>query len=272
MSAVGRASVHSLKNCFLESLLPDRSRFEVRAVVVALLCATSATAIAQSLPSTTGTLITLSANGEVKHANDQAHASLRLEEQDKDRNAAVSRLNQKMKQGIALVKRDDTSAVLTTRGYATMPIYADAPPKPDNKLRQVIGWRVSQSLEVVTSNLSGLPATIADAQSLFALQGLSFSLSEPATRLLDDERIQTTYRNLLARVASVAKSMGRSNADATIESIDVDTPAGYALQQKSGMPMAMMRNAAEAVPIETPNFEAGETALSLQMNAKVRLK
>ena len=272
MFALGGTGINSSKNYFLESFVPDRFRFEVRAFVAALQCAYGVAATAQSLPSTTGTLITLSANGEVRHANDQASASLRLEEQDKDRSAAVSRLNQKMKQGIALVKRDDASALLTTRGYVTTPVYADAPQKPDGKLRQVIGWRVSQSLEVVTTNLAGLPTTIADAQSLFALQGLSFSLSESATRLLDDERIQTTYRNLLARIASVAKSMGRSSAEATIESLDVDTPAGYAFQQKSAMPMAMMRNASEATAIESPNFEAGETALSLQMNAKVRLK
>lgn len=204
--------------------------------------------------------------------NDQAHAILRLEEQDKDRAAAVSRLNQKMKQGIALVKRDDATAVLTTRGYATAPVYADEPQKPAAKLRQPIGWRVSQSLEVVTGNLLGLPAMIADAQSLFALQGLSFSLSESAARALDEERIQTTYRNLVARIASVAKSMGRNVADASIESIDVDTSASYAMQQRNAMPIAMMRSASEPVAIDAPDFEAGETALTLQMVAKVRLK
>ena len=204
--------------------------------------------------------------------NDQAHATLRLEEQDKDRAIAVSRLNQKMKQGIALVKRDDATAVLTTRGYATIPIYADESLKPAVRLRQAIGWRASQSLEVVTANLVGLPAMIADAQSLFALQGLSFSLSEPALRALDEERIQTAYRNLGTRIAAVAKSMGRSGADAAIESIDVDTAAGYAVQQRNAMPMAMMRNVSEPVSIETPDFEPGETALTLQMIAKVRLK
>ncbi len=250
--------------------MPFRSHYLVHALACVWLVTGLTSLQAQSLSPTSGTLVTLSAVGEVKHSNDLAHATLRLDEQDKDRALAVSRLNQKMKQGIALVKRDDSAAVLTTRGYATTPVYADEAQKSAAKLRQVIGWRASQSLEVVTANLVGLPAMIADAQSLFALQGLSFSLSEPAARALDEERIQVTYRNLVARIGAVAKSMGRNAADTTIESIDVDTAANFALQQRS--PMAMMRSNGDAAAIETPDFEAGETALTLQMIAKVRFK
>ncbi len=246
-------------------------RFQSLHLVFALLMP-AAMVHAQTQPSTAGTLITLSASGEVKHANDQAHLILRLDEQDKDRAAAVSRLNQKMKQGIALVKRDDTGAVLTTRGYSTTPIYPDEPQKPSVKLRQIIGWRVSQSLDVMTTNLTGLPAMVANAQTLYALQGLSFSLTEPAVRKLDEERIQIAWRNLIARIAAVTKAMGRTSADATIESVEIDSSANYAMQQKNVMPMAMMRGAGDAAPIEAPDFEAGETALSLQVSAKVRLK
>lgn len=230
------------------------------------------TAHAQSLPSTVGTVITLSAVGEVKQRNDVAHVTLRLEEQDKDRSAAVSRLNQKMKQGTALIKRDDPTAVLTTRGYGTIPVYPDLPQKSTSTLPQPIGWRVSQSLDIVTANLPGLPVTIANAQALFLLQGVSFSLSEPAARKLDEERIQITYRHLLERIAVVTKSMGRSSADATIESIDVDAAGNIGMQQKSGMAMSMMRGVADSRAIDTPDFEPGETTLSSQISAKVRLK
>ena len=242
-------------------------------IVFSLLIPTSV-ACAQTQPSTAGTVITVSATGEVKHANDQAHLMLRLDEQDKDRSTAVSRLNQKMKQGIALVKRDDATAVLTTRGYSTTPIYSDEPQKPGAKLRQILGWRVSQSLDVVTTNLTGLPATVADAQTLFALQGLSFSLTEPAVRKLDEERIKTAWRNLVARIAAVTLAMGRSSADATVELVELDSSANPSMQQKMAMPMAMsMRQSSnDAMSIDAPDFEPGETALSLNISGKVRLK
>lgn len=227
---------------------------------------------AQSMPSTIGTTITLMAVGEVKQRNDVAHVTLRLEEQDTDRSTAVSRLNQKMKQGTALIKRDDSTAVLTTRGYGTVPMYPDVVQKSTSTLRQPIGWRVSQSLDIVTSNLSGLPVTIANAQALFLLQGVSFSLSESAARKLDEERIEVAYRHLLERIAAVTKAMGRNSADATIESIDVDAASNIGMQQKSGMAMSMMRGVADSMAIATPDFEPGETTLPSQISAKVRLK
>ena len=227
---------------------------------------------AQALPSTAGALITVSATGEVKQRNNVAHITLQMLEQDKDRSVAASRLNQKMKQGIALVKRDDTSAVLTTRGFATMPVYPEAPQRSTTTMPQPVGWRVSQSLEIVTTNLIGLPVTVANAQALFSLLGVSFSLNEQAARKLDEERIQVAYRNLLARLAAVTTAMGRTSADASIESIDIDAATSPGILQKGGMAMSMMRGAADAVAIDTPDFEPGETTLSSQITAKVRLK
>jgi uncharacterized protein YggE len=48
---------------------------------------------------TTGTLVVVPASGEVQHANDQVVATLAIEEQDKDKAVAASRVNTKMRQG-----------------------------------------------------------------------------------------------------------------------------------------------------------------------------
>ena len=64
--------------------------------LLALGCvAASATAFAQSPAQTSGTLVIVPAYGEVKHANDEARLTLMVEEQDKDKAAAASRVNQK---------------------------------------------------------------------------------------------------------------------------------------------------------------------------------
>ena len=254
----------------LTSLQENAVQYRPIYFTLGLLIALAPIAHAQSTPSTAGTVITLTASGEVKRKNDVAHLTFRLEEQDKDRSAAVSRLNAKMKRGLALVKRDDATATLTTRGYTTTPVYSEPPQKSSMTLPQPIGWRASEFLDIVTINLAALPTLVADAQSLYLLQGLTFSLSEPAARMLDEERIQVSYRNLVERIASVVKAMGRSSTDAVIESIDVDAAASGAMQSRGMMTMA--RSSTDSVAIETPDFEPGETRLSLQMNAKVRLK
>jgi hypothetical protein len=84
---------------------------------------------AQSIPAT-GTLVIVPANGEVRAPNDQAVTHFALEEQDKDKSAAASRVNQKMKQGLEILKREDPNAKLKTQGYYTYPVYPEDRPQP----------------------------------------------------------------------------------------------------------------------------------------------
>ena len=72
--------------------------------------AAQAQAQAQAAPAaatTSGTLVIVPAFGEVKHANDEATVTFAVEEQDKDRAAATARVNQKMKQGTDIVRREE---------------------------------------------------------------------------------------------------------------------------------------------------------------------
>lgn len=227
---------------------------------------------AQAVLPSAGTLVVLPAQGEVKRANDQALATLMLEEQDKDKTVAASRVNLKMKQGTDIVKRADPQAVLTTRGYYTYPIYSEEPQKANAKPRQPIGWRVGQYLDVLTTNLATLPKTVAAAQAVLALNGLTFSLSDNAARKFDDERIAAATRNLAERIASVARAMGRNPADAVIESMDFDGAGAMTLRENAPMAMKAMRGMAADMAVEEPSFEPGETTLRMQLIGKIRFK
>ena len=242
------------------------------ASAVATTAATSAFAQAASSTVEAGTVVTLSADGDVHAINDQVVVTLTLEEQDKDKAVAASHLNQKMRQGSDIVKREDPTAILKTRGYYTVPVYSEEPLKAVTKLRPIIGWRVGQSLEMRTMNLLALPATIAAAQRILSLNNLSYSLSENATRQLDDERIRITYRNLTARIAAVAKAMGRNPADATIESIDIDNAAAQIQPRYAEASMKAIRSSADADSVVEPSFEPGETVLHLRMVSKLHFR
>ena len=235
--------------------------------------------VAPSLPvspqapaQTSGTLVIIPAYGEVRYPNDEARATFMIEEQDKDKSAAASRVNQKMKQGTEIVRKEDPQAQLKTRGYYTYPVYADeVQPRTTNKARQPVGWRVGQYLDVTTMNLAGLPKTVAAAQKILALNGLSFGLSTASTRKLEEQRIATSYQNLTDRVAAVAKAMGRNVADATIETVDFEASGAYA-PQDAVMAKNMRASAMEAAPVEEPSFEPGETTLNMRVVGKVRFR
>jgi len=214
-----------------------------------------------------GALLTLSATGEVKAVNDQAHAMLTVEEQHADLAQASSAVNQKMKLAQEAVKRADPGAQLQTRGYYTYPVYA---PDQPNRKRQQTAWRVGQTLEIITGNLSALPQTVAAAQRFAGLSHLYFGLSDAAARKLDEERIANTYRQLQQRLTATLKAMGKKLEDATIETIDLDNPQIVAPQAFSVAQAKSARNA--EMDVAEPVFEAGETTLSMNAVARVRVK
>jgi uncharacterized protein len=221
---------------------------------------------------TGGALVIVAAQGEVKHANDEVIAVLMVEEQDKDKAAAASRVNLKMKQGVDLVKKEDPTAILKTRGYYTYPVYADEiQPRPPGRARQLNGWRVGQYLEVKTSNLEALPRTIATAQRILALNGLNFGLADKTMKMLEEQRIAAAYGNLMDRIAAVARAMGRTPAEAVLDTVDFEASGNYApMEAQAGK--AMRANAAPAMDVEEPSFEPGETTLVSRVVGKVRFK
>ena len=240
--------------------------------IVAAILMSTAWAQAPQPFQTSGTLVVVPASGEVRHVNDEAVLTLMVEEQDKDKAAAASRVNQKMKQGADIVKRQDPAAILQTRGYYTYPVYPEnQPPRPAGTRLQPVGWRVGQYLDVTTTSLATLPATVAAAQKLLAVNSLRFGLSTASARKLDEERIAATYRNLGERIAAIARAMGRNPADAVLDTLDFEGTGNYAQQEVAPK---MMRAAAaqDAQTVEEPSFEPGETTLQMRAVGKVKFR
>ena len=248
----------------------------LKAVAAAALVLGAQAAIAQSVP-TAGATVIVPAYGEVTAPNDQAVAVLAIEEQDKDKAAAASRVNQKIKQGLEILKKEDPQAKLKTQGYYTYPVYPEDRPLPPGvaaKPRQPTAWRVGQYVQMTTTNIGALPKTVASAQKVLTLNGLSFGLSPAATRKLDDARIAATYKNLNERIASIASAMGRPVTDAVLDTIDYEGSGNYGGGQ-AGAPAPMMARMAKAEmdqSVAEPSFEPGETTLEMRVVGKVKFK
>ncbi|MBB3224787.1 SIMPL domain-containing protein [Pseudoduganella umbonata] len=246
------------------------------AALVLTLLLGSAHAGAQAQAPASGTTVIIPAYGEVKAANDQATAVLAVEEQDKDKAAAASRVNQKMKQGLEILKREDPRASLKTMNYYTYPVYPeDRPVQPmaANKPRVPTAWRVGHYVEVKTTNLAGLPKTVAAAQKILTLNAINFGLTPEATKKLDDQRIAATYRNLNERITSVAAAMGRPVADAVLDTVDFEGSGNYADREGAPAPVMMaMRKSMDSAEVAEPSFEPGETTLQMRLVGKVRFR
>lgn len=229
---------------------------------------------AQASLQTTGTVITVSAVGVVTHPNDEARATFMIEEQDRDMAVAASRVNQKMKHGIELIKQQDPRAILKTRSYYTYPVYPDDPIRPsqNSKARQPVGWRVGQYLDMKTANLQRLPEAVAAAQGVLGLAELHFGLAEATAKKLEEQRIAAAYRNLTERIAAIARAMNRNVSDAMLETVDFETSGMPVPRQDAYAAKSMRVSPVEAAAVEEPSFEPGETTLNMRVAGKVRFK
>lgn len=233
---------------------------------------TASASFAQASLQSSGTLVIVPASGTAKHVNDEATLTFMVEEQDKDKAVAASRVNQKMKQGSEIVKKADPDALLKTRGYYTYAVYPEVQPRTTNsKPPKAIGWRVGQYLEVQTSNLKNLPKMTAAAQSVLALNGIHFGLTEATAKKMDAQQITATYQNLNERIVSIAKAMGRNPNDAILDTIDFEGSGNYVPQNMSA-PKMMRSAAVESDAIEEPSFEPGETTLTMRVVGKVKFR
>lgn len=249
----------------------------VKRFAIPLLLAATLPAVAQS---TSGTMVIVPATGEVVRANDLAIATFSVEEQDKEKAVASSKVNQKMKDGMAILRAADPQAALKTQGYYTYPIYAEQPRNPNGSpvvpppKPVTIGWRVGQAVQVKTMNLAALPKTVAAAQAVLSLNSINFGLAPATLKKVDEERIAATYANLNERIGSIATAMGRSRADAVIDTVDFEATGNYTMQasarslQYAPAPMAT-RSRDE---VAEPSLEPGETTLQMKVVGKVRFK
>ncbi|MBY0556387.1 MAG: SIMPL domain-containing protein [Burkholderiaceae bacterium] len=254
------------------------SAFKSFVTVAAATLAFAAHGAAPEALQTSGTVVLVQAAGDVLHANDQAFVAMGVEEQDKDKAVAASRVNQKMREGMDIVRRADPTASLRTQNYFSYPVYSEesqqakgtSPRKP-----VLIGWRIGQSMVVTTSNLEHLSKTVAAAQKVMALNSLQFGLTPKVALQLEEARIAAAYRNLNERMTFLARAMGRNVSDAVLESLDFEG-AGNMMPPapQADMPPPMMRAAkmSEQMEVAEPNFEPGETNMRMVLVAKVRFK
>ena len=221
--------------------------------------------------SISGAVISLAGNAEIKADNDQAVVTFFIEEQDKDKAAAASRVNQKMKTGTDLIKKEDPQAELSTRGYYTYPIYNDDVKTAGQVAKhQLVGWRSGQYLEVKTQNLKHLPVTAAAAQTVLALNGINFGLSDAAVAKFESARIAAGYKDFSDKVSMITHAIGKKADDVIIESLDFDNAGTNIRPMMVAAPM--MQRMKAAAPVEEPSFEPGYTTLSIHLIGKLRLK
>jgi predicted secreted protein len=235
-------------------------------LLLSAMFASTPMAVAEVLP-TENSLVTVTAVGTVTAPNDEAQLVFGYEEQGKDKAALASNVNLRLKQGIAALKKANPNARLALDSYRTYAVYDEALAHVQKRDAQKIGWRVSQQVRLVTGDFAALPATVASAQKILALESVNFGLSEETMKKLEQRRVEAAYRSLEEQVAFIAGAMRRPVGDAKLESLDF---AGPPVERVYVTGSKISRK--DLGEVEEPNLQPGETKLELRASAKVRFK
>lgn len=210
---------------------------------------------------TEGSTVHISASSELQVPNDEASLVFTVSEQDKDAKKAASLVSARMKSGIEQIKQQDKQAALKTTSYSTYPVYAET---DKGQARQVTAWRVTQTLSVTTTNIDALPTTVAAAQKVLALNGVQFGLRVQTQKQQDAQLMQLAYQALEARVETMAKAIGQQPQQATLSTLQVDGD-----NYRAPMMMARSAMAIQQDSVAEPQFEVGQTTLSMRLSAEV---
>ena len=223
------------------------------------------------------TTVQLNADAHRKVEQDRVQATLAIEVVGQNPTTTQADVNTKMQAAKKLY--DAVTEVKTTTGSYT--VYKDYQPEPAPKKDGTPAWtpeerekhalwRGSQEIILDGAKKDDMLKLIADLQKQgFATHGLNFYMSREASDAVKDQLIVEALGNIKARAENIRQALGMKTIRyATINLNSND--GGY--QPMPMMARAMAKGAEMDVAVPTPVAEAGETDVTMNVSAEVKLK
>jgi predicted secreted protein len=183
-------------------MIPRTFRSLLAIATVAAACPLAPAAFAQAPASAPAALpaVTVSASATASVANDRMVASLRSEADNTDPATAASSVNARMASALARA-RVVKGVEVSTSGYTSYQVAEkNQPPR----------WRVAQTLQLEGSDFTALSALVSQLQAEggLTIAAISFSVSESARRLAEEDLTQQAIRAWQARAQAAARGFG----------------------------------------------------------------
>jgi uncharacterized protein YggE len=243
----------------------------MKPTIVALLTALSVnlSALAQDTapPPKSETTLLFSVTEQVEVEQDILVASLRFEKEAKTSKEVQKTINEKMTSALEHIKKIPSLKVETGQYYVS-PQYRYATTQ-DTSQQILDKWQGSQTLTIQSDAPEDVLQASASLQEMgFAMNHLGYQLSPKKYEEARDGLMEKTLISLTTRAKRIGKTLDKPTVDlveVTISDSYPNPPPHYALGAS-----AMISKSSDSVP--TPSAEAGETTVSLTVNAKAVIR
>lgn len=196
--------------------------------------------------------LSVSASGPVE--NDTMVAIVYTEEEGRDVVSISRTVNQKIQQGLALVK-EHPGIKYQTNAYSSNPVYNH---------NKIIGWRVRQSLRLESKDMTLMSGVLGKLQHQLALQSMQFTVSPESKNKQDEKLIDQALEAFNQRAKQVVKKLSKNSYK--IIDMDITTTGTRGVPTQYQMrAMAMKADVAPAV-------SAGEQTLTVRVSGNIELE
>jgi len=218
------------------------------------------------------TALNLSATEKIEAEQDLLVASLRIQIEDKESKVIQKKINTAMKKAIEIARKSPEIKVETGH-YYVHPDYRYIN-KPDGSNEQLLSkWRGSQTLTLESKNAEELLKVVGEIQDMdFLMNSLNYRLSDDKYAQIRDGLMEVTIESLIKRAERVAKALGKANVDLVEINVDAHSPRPYPVYARRQVKAEMMMMASEDAGMPAPVAEAGETTVSMTINARAIIK
>lgn len=198
--------------------------------------------------------VTIQAQAERDIPNDEMQVLLVTEHQGKDPKSISEKVNSDMAWALRLLgKHKDIKS--STRAYQTYPIYKD---------RDVVGWRVSQELQLKSKETTGLSELVGKLQDRLQVRHMQFNTTKETRDRYENELIEEALEAFKRRAAIVKKYM--DDKDYRIIDLHVNTngfrgPVAYQERRAKFSSLAVA---------DAPVVEAGTSKLTVTVSGSIQ--
>lgn len=222
-----------------------------------------------SAPQAGVTSLTLSVTERSSVKQDVVMANVRYETTGNDARTVQNDINEKIKAGLEAVKGDD-AVKIATESYQVYSSSQAVVIMKDGKetTEQKEEWRGSQAITLESTDAEKIKVMTGKLQDLgFVVGQLQYTLSPGKSEEVRQTLLKGAVEKLKLQADQAAKLLGKSGYD--IKEINID--GGYI--QPIPMFKAMRAEASMASDaVAAPSVEAGESDVTMTVNARVDLK
>ncbi len=185
--------------------------------------------------------------------NDEMQTLLVSEKQGKNTGKLSHRVNQEVQWAVNLAKQNKDIEV-STRAYQTYPIYKD---------NDVVGWRVSQEIQLKSQNMTSLSEVIGELQEKLQVRQMQFSASKQTRDQIENELIEEAMLAFRRRAAVIKKHMDEKDYRIVNLQINSNGLRPQLMHAQRGRMQAMEMASA-------PTVEAGTSKITVTVSGSIQ--